>query len=316
MALVLITGARGFIGQHLALRLAADGHTVCGLGHGAWPDHEAAHFGISRWLNGEIAAANLKLLQRDCGTPNHVVHLAGGSSVGAALANPREDFFRTVATTAELLDWIRADAPDCELLAVSSAAVYGAGHDGPIAEESVLNPYSPYGHHKRLMEELCRSYGASFGVRVLIARLFSVYGTGLTKQLLWDSCSKLQSGASPLLLSGTGNERRDWTEVRDVAAALGSFLSLGNAEVPVVNVGTGTGTSVRDVLQALMRAWVEAGQAEVPVQFNGKSRLGDPFSLIAQNQRLENTRFCWQRNLQDGLRDYVRWFLLRQGSGG
>ena len=186
MANILISGAHGFIGKHLARWLARQGHQVVGLGHGIWPAAEAASWGLSHWLNGDIQSGNLRLLQQASGTPEVVYHLAGGSSVGVAIANPREDFFRTVATTAELLEWLRVDAPQARLVTVSSAAVYGSGHDGPITEDSALTPYSPYGHHKRIMEELCRSYAASYGLRVSIARLFSVFGTELNKQLLWD----------------------------------------------------------------------------------------------------------------------------------
>ena len=74
---------------------------------------------------------------------------------------------------------------------VSSAAVYGPGHEGPIGEDARLDPASPYGCHKLVMELLCRSYARSFGVSIVLLRLFSVYGEGLQKQLLWDLCSKL-----------------------------------------------------------------------------------------------------------------------------
>ena len=304
----LITGAHGFIGQHLSRSLAASGQRVCGLGHGIWPESEAAAWGLSLWLNGDIAPGNLRLLQHQFGTPDVVYHLAGGSSVGAAVANPREDFFRTVATTAELLEWLRLDAPDTRLVVVSSAAVYGAGHSGPIAEGARLMPFSPYGHHKRLMEELCHSYAASYGQRVSIARLFSVFGAGLKKQLLWDLCTRLAAGTEPLRLGGSGEELRDWTEVRDVVRALPLLAAQASSPACVVNVSTGTGTCVREVAGSIASLWAGVGQHAAALAFSGESRAGDPFSLIGDPGRLAALGFEWRLPLASGLRDYVEWF--------
>lgn len=309
---ILITGARGFIGRHLARWLAQQGHQIIGLGHGIWPVAEAQLWGVTHWLDGDIQLGNLRLLQQTGGAPDVVYHLAGGSSVGAAIANPREDFLRTVATTAELLEWMRVDAPQARLVAVSSAAVYGAGHDGAIAEDDVLTPYSPYGHHKRIMEELCRSYAASYGLKVSIARLFSVYGAELKKQLLWDLCTRLAKDERPLLLGGTGNELRDWTDVSDVVRALDLLASKASTEVTVLNVGTGSGSSVRQIATDVARHWLADNFADV-LQFSGQSRLGDPFSLVADAGALNQLDFVWKTSLDDGLAAYVRWF---QGQGG
>lgn len=307
MSNILITGAHGFIGKHLARWLAQQGHQVVGLGHGIWPAVEAASWGVTQWLNGDIQSGNLRLLQQASGTPDVVYHLAGGSSVGVAIANPREDFFRTVATTAELLEWLRVDAPQARLVAVSSAAVYGSDHDGLIAEDATLTPYSPYGHHKRVMEELCRSYANSYGLQISIARLFSVFGAELKKQLLWDLCSRLATGTRPLVLGGNGNELRDWTDVRDVVRALDLLATQACAEVAVANVGTGLGTSVRHIATGIARHWPLLDAADA-LQFSGQSRPGDPFSLVANASGLNKLGFIWAIPVEKGLDDYVRWF--------
>ena len=307
MARILITGAHGFIGKHLARSLAAVGHQVGGVGHGIWPESEAAAWGISHWLNGDIQPGNLRQLRHAAGTPDVVYHLAGGSSVGLAVENPREDFFRTVVTTAELLDWLRLDAPAAHLVAVSSAAVYGAGHPGQIGEDVALDPYSPYGHHKRMMEDLCRSHAAGYGLHVSIARLFSVFGPGLKKQLPWDLCSRLAKGANPLMLGGSGAELRDWTDVRDVVRAL-ALLGNHPPTMPVVcNVGTGVGTPVRAIAELLCAGW-PGQERSATLQFSGRSRPGDPFSLVAQPDRLRSLGFEWQIPVAKGLSEYVRWF--------
>jgi UDP-glucose 4-epimerase len=307
MSKIVITGAYGFIGKHLASWLAQKKHQVIGIGHGRWSSLEAAAWGVSQWIDGDIKLNNLRLLQQYCGTPDVVYHLAGGSSVGLAFANPDDDFLRTVQTTADLLKWLQLHAPQTRLVAISSAAVYGANHEGNISEDATLKPYSPYGHHKLIMEQMCQTYASSYGLKVGIARLFSVFGPELKKQLLWDTCSRLSSNIRPIKFSGSGNELRDWTDVRDVVRALHLIESQSDSRAPIFNVGTGIGSSVREVVYSIAKLWPVASSSET-IQFSGHSRLGDPFSLIADPRRLTQLGFSAERSLSQGLLDYVRWF--------
>jgi UDP-glucose 4-epimerase len=261
------------------------------------------------WINGEIDSANLNQLKRFSGVPDYVIHLAGGSSVGVAFSNPGEDFFRTVLSSSELLNWIRDEAPKTQLLAISSAAIYGSGHEGLINEDILAKPFSPYGVHKWLMEELCRSYAENYGLRIAIARLFSVYGGGLKKQLFWDSCVRLASGLPSLSLGGTGFESRDWTDVEDVSRALELLMSYAESNVPVFNVGTGEGATVSEIANALVRAYFPL--KNLPIHFSGQSRRGDPFSLIADSSRLCKLGFTCHTRWENGIVDYVAWFKQR-----
>ena len=99
---VWVTGARGFIGRHLALLLSQSGRKVGGVGHGGWALDDAQRWGISAWLNGEVDHQNLHELRKITGDPARVFHLAGGSSVAASIQSPYEDFQRTVGTTTRL----------------------------------------------------------------------------------------------------------------------------------------------------------------------------------------------------------------------
>jgi UDP-glucose 4-epimerase len=303
-----ITGARGFIGRSLARYLADAGVEVAGVGHGHWPDAAAA--GVGCWVNADIHAASLDLLVSRAGVPGTIYHLAGGSAVGPSFANPLEDFERTVHTTARLLEWVRCHAPDTPVVAVSSAAVYGAGHDRPITEAAPVTPYSPYGYHKAVMESLCRSYGANFGLRTAIVRVFSAYGEGLRKQLPWDLCRRLAAGGRALTLDGTGAERRDWIHVDDVVRALVHVADrLPTAQCPVVNCGTGTEHTVADFARLLVAAW----GGPCTIEFSGRARPGDPQSLVADVTRLRALTGIGPRPLAEGLAAYVRWF--RSGAG-
>ncbi len=309
MAIIFITGAHGFIGRHLARHLATEGHSVAGIGHGVWSPDEARRWGISHWLNGEVSIGNLQLLLHLAGPPEAVFHLAGGSSVGVSIANPREDFARTVGSTADLLEWLRLETIKASLVTISSAAVYGSGRLGPIAESIPLKPYSPYGAHKAMMEALCQSYVDNYGLNITIARLFSVYGSGLKKQLLWDICNRLSAGSDILMLGGSGEELRDWANIGDVVCAFDLLRQHSANSLEIFNIGTGIATSVRDIANAMIGIWSGENAGRGPsLSFSGQCRPGDPFSLVADSGRLKNLGFTWQLPLSVGLNEYVRWF--------
>ncbi|MCA6117809.1 SDR family oxidoreductase [Bradyrhizobium sp. WSM 1738] len=300
-----VTGANGFIGRHLVRVLADRGYRVHGIGHGAISDAERHRLGLVHWLNGEIDAANLNALAAHSGLPSTIFHLAGGSSVGLSIAQPFEDFSRTVESTARLLEWLRGTARDCRVIAASSAAVYGAGHEGAIAVDAVTLPMSPYGQHKLMMEQLCRSYAVTFGLRSTVVRLFSVYGQNLRKQLPWDICCRLQAGERNLMLGGTGAEVRDWTDVRDVARLLTAIDGKPQSEAfQVINAGSGLGTTVARVAARIAECW----GGTVSVQYSGVVRAGDPTSLLSDDAMRHTLPFDWKIPVEQGLADYVSWF--------
>ncbi len=306
-----ITGAHGFIGRYVARIACARGILVGGIGHGAWTDREALEDGVHYWLNSDITVSSLIQLARLSGMPDVIFHLAGGSSVGTAAANPFEDFLRTVVSTANLLEWLRQHSPTTRLVAVSSAAVYGAGHDGPISESACMSPVSPYGFHKLMMEEVCRSYAASYGLPVVIPRPFSVYGPGLRKQLLWDLCEKIRGGRQ-VELGGTGDERRDWVHVSDLARCLIGVAHRAERSAPVVNIGTGVSSSVREVVEKIARVWAR-NASYVPILFSGQSRPGDPVSLVPNIDRMRSWGVIPTVTIADGLDEYIDWYRSHNG---
>lgn len=304
---IWITGGRGFIGRHLA-RYAGAHAAVFGIGHGFWPQDEAGRWSFAHWVNGEIESSNLHQLLRISGVPETVFHLAGGSSVGLSFQNPQEDFSRTVETTARLLEWLRAHAPTAGLVGVSSAAVYGAGHEGCIPETAAIEPFSPYGYHKAMMESLARSYGRHFGLRTALVRLFSVYGPELEKQLIWDICTKLAAGGdAPLVLGGTGRELRDWLHVCDAVRLLWLARTSCDPECAVINGGTGRAMAVMEVARTVCDAW--GSRAEL--RFSGVVRPGDPQSLVADVARARSIGFTPLVPFEQGGRDTVEWFRSR-----
>lgn len=274
MNLSLVTGAAGAIGGHVARRLVAQGDTVIGIGHGALP----ADVALADWINGDITADNLGVLTARHGAPRRVIHLAGGSSVGPSLAAPAEDFARTVGATVNLLEWTRQQAPCASVVLASSAAVYGNAAAGPIRDDAPRAPLSPYGAHKAMMESAAASWAGNFGLHVVSVRLFSVYGPGLRKQLVWEVLNRLARGERRLILGGTGLETRDWLHIEDAASMLVAAADLASARALGFNGCTGTPVSVRDTVLALAQGF----GVDVELVFNGQERAGDPSHLVGQ----------------------------------
>lgn len=300
---VIVTGARGFIGRSVCRHLSDLGLTVCGVGHGDVPVGDLERSGLVGWRQGEIDFPNLDSLSAAHGPIAAVVHLAGGATVGASMRAPLEDFNRTCQTSTQLLDWIRQRSPNTSVILVSSAAVYGAHHQGPINEAATTLPESPYGTHKLVMELLCRSYAHNFGIKAVILRLFSVYGDGLRKQLLWDTCSSLARNGFARL-GGTGNEVRDWLHVTDAAELISLALHRSSIHCPTINGGTGRSTTVADIGAEIVANWGPA----VRIEFSGEERAGDPKSLLADTTRATGIGFTPRIDLSAGLRRYIDWF--------
>ncbi len=295
-----MTGANGFIGRHVARLFAREGCTVLGIGHGVWTKPEWMAWGLNDWHCADIT---LRALQQYAGKPAAIVHCAGSGSVGFSMQNPLEDFQRSVTTTAHVLEFVRSVSPMTRVVYPSSASVYGAVDEPPIKEDSRTAPISQYGVHKLMAEQLIASFASQFGVAAAIARLFSVYGCGLRKQLLWDACGKFTR--NDRIFMGTGNEVRDWLHVEDAAELLLKAVEHASARCPTVNGGSGEGVAVRDLLLHLGHGLL---QQNVEPSFSGIKRAGDPAQYIAKIDRAKAWGWLPRRSWRDGVTEYAAWW--------
>jgi UDP-glucose 4-epimerase len=296
---VLITGAHGFIGRHVARTVAKKGVYVIGLGHGDWKEGQWRQWGIAEWHGVDVCIESLRAY---AGKPHTVIHCAGSGSVGHSVSHPYDDYRRTVATTAALLEFLRLDAPDAAFVYPSSAAVYGCAGRLPIAESDPVAPVSPYGVYKQMAEELCAAYGRHFGLKVAIVRLFSVYGNGLRKQLLWEACNRISAGGARF--SGTGEELRDWLHVDDAVQLLASAVDHAKSSCAVFNGGTGIGTSVRQILEHV----VSSLGVDMTLTFSGSGRQMDPIAYVADISRAQGIGWNPVKRWEDGVQAYVDWY--------
>lgn len=301
---VLITGAYGFIGRNTSRYFASKRWNVIGIGHGEWLKHEWQEWGIREWHTCDITVDNLLTY---AGNPDVIIHCAGSGSVGFSLTHPYQDYKRAVETTLSVLEFTRVHAAKAKVVFPSSAAVYGSASASPIKEECLLKPVSPYGFHKKVGEELCYSYAKFFSISVAVVRLFSVYGVGLRKQLLWDACVKLSSNDKSFF--GTGDETRDWLHIQDAVALLYTASTYATPECPIVNGGVGDRVTTKDILREIFNCF----QCNDTPKFLGCNREGDPQHYQADITNLQKWDWKPQFDLKHGIREYVEWF-FREGN--
>jgi len=297
--IALVTGANGAIGRHVAFTLAAYGWQVVGLGHGSWGNEEQLAWGLSHWYEGDV---NLETLQAIKLSPRLIIHCAGSGAVGASFSAPYSDFSRTVSATLAVLEYMRLNCPNTKLVYPSSAAVYGVAEQFPIRENDDLKHASPYGAHKKIAEDLILEYSKYFKLNCSIVRLFSVYGAGFRKQLLWDACTRILNNEAQFY--GTGDETRDWLHVSDAAKLMICASGYADYNCPIINGAGGKAVTVREIVLELIGLM----SSTVKPVFCGTHKQGDPVHYLADIHRSLELKWKPEISLKDGLINYVDWF--------
>jgi UDP-glucose 4-epimerase len=240
--------------------------------------------------------------------PHACIHCAGGASVDDSMRNPEADFLAGPVITFELLEAVRRLTPECLVVLLSSAAVYGNPDALPVSESQPPSPLSPYGFHKLQCEQLCTEYHRVYGTATAIARIFSAYGAGLRKQVLWD-ISRAALANERLLLRGTGNESRDFVHGRDVAAGLRAIAENGSRAAAVYNLASGEETTIRSLAALLL----DAMGIQRRVGFDGIVPPGTPLNWRADIREIEGLGFAPRVTLAEGVTSFARWRLSEQG---
>ena len=303
---VIVLGAKGFIGRYVSKELSSIGVKVVGVGHGKWERQEFKEWGLSRWQESEIDSKSMRKSISSNEIIHSIIHCAGTGTVASAYSDPHSEFQRSVVSTSNALDYIRIFQPSCRFVYISSAAVYGGENQKEITEDAPLLPMSPYGYNKKISEDICSLYHRFYNVNVSVVRLFSVYGEGLKKQLLWDTSNKFSKNNHNFY--GTGNELRDWIHAED-AARLVTLASLSKSQgtFEIYNGGNIQATT-KDIICQL-GGMLE--QQQKPF-FNGKTHLGNPATLISSCDYAKH-KLGWQPtiNLQEGLSRYAEWLKVK-----
>ncbi len=301
MKVLLVTGGFGFLGRNVAKHFHSLGYQVHGIGHGNWTKAEATEYGFERFKNADVSLQELKSLGIQ---PDLMVHAAGSGSVASSFSAPHLDFERTVSSTAHVLEFMRVHAPKAKLVYPSSPAVHGAHDATPMREDDAQSPVSPYGVHKQMAESLCSLYRNNFNLKVSVIRFFSVYGSGLRKQLLWDACRKLTGTEGKAEFWGTGKDVRDWIHIHDAVKLVDAVVS-STTPIHEFNGATGTGTTVEQILIQLKQQL----KSHQELIFKGEAKQGDPQYYVADLSRTRSLGWKPEVSLEQGLAEYAQWFL-------
>ncbi|HWC67348.1 MAG TPA: UDP-glucose 4-epimerase GalE [Acidimicrobiales bacterium] len=303
MAAVLVTGGAGYIGSHTARRLRALGREVVVLDSLERGRAEAVI--DAPLVVGDIADRELVTsVVREYGVES-AVHFAAYKAVAESMLDPGRYFANNVTGSHRLIDALHGAGVD-RIVFSSTCAVYGTAEVVPVSEHAPLHPESVYAETKRMIEDLLRWYSVCHGVRSVSLRYFNAAGASADGVIGedWSDSQNLVPVAmkaalglrSPLQVFGDdyptpdGTAVRDYIHVEDLAEAHVKALDHleRGGETIALNVGTGTGTSVRAVLEAIERV---SGRP-VPHDIVGR-RAGDPVALYSDNS-LVRTTLGWE----------------------
>lgn len=293
---IAITGAAGFIGTALRRYLHAQGHEVHALSRSPLNDPSSVCHTVDL-LCQEINSL-MKHLQ-----PDVLIHAAGQSSVPDSVVDPGTDFRSGPPVVFQLLDALRCHCPDSVFIFLSSAALYGNPTRLPIREADAVNPISPYGYHKYQAELIVEEFAKLFKMKTASLRVFSAYGSGMKKQLLWDVCRKAVSSAEIPLL-GTGREARDFIHIDDICQSIELVWQDKDLFGQPINICSGDLTSIADIASMIASHFPH----KPAIRFTGAAHPGAPTCWQGDSSWLRKRGFAASVSLDDGVREYVEWF--------
>jgi len=322
---VLITGGAGYIGSTVASACLDAGITPVILDNLVTGRREFT--GQREFYEGDIAdGALLDKIFAEHSDIEAVVHCAALIVVPDSVSDPVRYYQWNVAKSLELLQHLIRNG--CHrLLFSSSAAIYQASEGGSVDEGSPLVPLSPYGRTKAVCEGMFADIAAGTSMRVVSLRYFNPIGadpalrSGLQTRYPTHALGKLiqahQAGEA-FQITGTDYQTRDGSGIRDYVhvwdlaaahvAALKAFDSvLGDATSVAINLGSGTGTTVRELVAAF-NSVVTPPVAVVDVP----RRPGDAAGAFTRSERArELLGWAPAHSLADGIRDSLRWAAVR-----
>ncbi|HEU5297419.1 MAG TPA: NAD-dependent epimerase/dehydratase family protein [Burkholderiaceae bacterium] len=314
---ILVTGAAGFIGAHVAARLRALGHSVVGCDN--FNDYYAPrlkHARVTALLTPlEVSCPQVELADAaavrelfDRVRPTTVVHLAAQAGVRYSISHPEQYIQANLVGFANILEAVR-HGQVAHLVYASSSSVYGNRSDAPFRESQPTDaPVSLYAATKKSNEVMAHAYSQLYGLRATGLRFFTVYGPwGRPDMAYFSFAEKIEAG-EPLPVFADGKLQRDFTYIDDIVEGV-VRLATASAVAPgasheLFNIGNHQPVTVLDFIAILARHMGRQPQMRfLPMQ------PGDVSMTCADASRLQaRVGFQPVTSLDDGLARFVAWF--------
>jgi UDP-glucuronate 4-epimerase len=319
----LVTGSAGFVGFHVAKRLAGGGHSVCGV------DGLTAYYDVALkrarlavlGRSGNVTQHELMLEDKDrldalfaAFAPDIVIHLAAQAGVRHSLTHPDDYVGANLIGTFNVLEAARRHPPK-HLLIGSTSSVYGANAVLPFSEnDRTDHPLTFYAATKKSAEAMAHSYAHIWGIPTTVVRIFTAYGPwGRPDMALFKFTDAILSGR-PIEIYNNGDLARDFTYIDDLVHALTLLADIipqsGGADKSpaapyrVVNVGSGTPVKLMDFVAAIEQATGRTAERRyLPMQ------QGDLHTSWADTRLLERlTQFRPATPVAQGVARFVAWY--------
>ncbi len=289
----MVTGGAGYIGSHVVRELQNAGISVAVL--------DNLSTGVRGFVPADVPFVEADLLDTAevrAALVDHsvtgVIHIAGFKFAGISVEKPLHTYQQNVTAMMSLLQAMEAEGVG-KIVFSSSSSVYGNAASGLVTEDEPFNPTSPYGESKVIGEWLLRNQGVASGLVHTSLRYFNVVGSGEPSlpdvspyNLFSMVFAGLENNRLPVIFGDNydtpdGTCIRDYIHVADLAAAhVGAAQKMERGEPlePAYNLGSGTGTSVAEMMSAISRVTGNDFTPEV-----GPPRAGDPGRVVASGER-------------------------------